>query len=359
MSPDVTRRAFLEKSAAAVTGGVMAGAIRLQSAHAQNAGPPAPAKRPVIIASANGRNAVARAMWELKAGADPLDAVVAGVQLLEDDENDMTVGKGGLPNEAGVVQLDASVMHGPSRRAGAVAALEDICHAAAVAQKVMQRTDHVLIVGAGAKAFAKAHGFKEENLLTEQARETWLKWKEHLSKDDDWLPPPDAEVRGAMAPNGKPVRTWGTVNCLAVTATGDIAGVTTTSGLAYKIPGRVGDSPIIGAGLFVDNDVGAAGSTGRGEANLLNCSSAMIVEFMRRGMAPFEACLEMLQRVADKCEPRLRDDKGRPEFDLKFYAVNKNGLHGSASMWSGGLYAVHDGGDEARRDKAQFLFERK
>ncbi len=179
------------------------------------------------------------------------------------------MGYGGLPNEDGVVELDASVMHGPSHKAGAVASLQRIKNPCQVARLVMQRTDHVLLVGEGALRFARSQGFKEENLLTEKSREAWLRWKSNLSDKDNWLKPAESQpATGARATDIIPF-TWGTINCLAATARGDLAGVTSTSGLAWKIPGRVGDSPIIGAGLYVDNAIGAAASTGRGEANLL------------------------------------------------------------------------------------------
>ncbi len=349
-----TRRRFLRSSAAAA----MAGAIARQTAALAQTTPAAVKGRlPVIISSANGLKAVEKAMEMLVAKADPLDAVIAGVNLVEDDPNDHSVGLGGLPNEDGVVELDASCMYGPTHKAGAVAALQNIRNPSRVARLVMERTDHVLLVGAGALRFAKAHGFKEENLLTEDARQIWLRWKESHSQDDDWLSPeevsPDA---GARRPT-KTEHTWGTINCCAVDANGDIAGVTTTSGLAYKIPGRVGDSPIIGAGLYVDNAVGAAGSTGRGEANLQNCASFLIVEFMRNGLDPAAACLKALKRIADHAEPRLRNKAGQANFDLKFYAVAKDGRYGSATMWSGGKFAVHDG-TRTRLEESAFLYKR-
>jgi N4-(beta-N-acetylglucosaminyl)-L-asparaginase len=307
-----------------------------------------PAAGPIVIASANGVEACNRAMQMLKEGADPVDAVVAGVNLVEDDPNDHSVGLGGLPNEDGVVELDACVMHGLTHRAGGVAALRNVRNASSVAKLVMRRTDHVLLVGEGALRFAKAHGFKEQELLTDGARRIWLKWKESHSDNDDWLhPEADEEARRHLHLPGHEF-TYGTINCCALTAGGDLGGVTTTSGLSYKIPGRVGDSPIIGAGLYVDNEVGAAGSTGRGEENLQNCSSFMVVEFMRNGMIPEEACLAILKRVAGKCEKRLRDDQGRPRFGLTFYAVRKDGLVGGASMRGDGKMAYHDG-TECRR----------
>jgi N4-(beta-N-acetylglucosaminyl)-L-asparaginase len=315
------------------------------------------ASRPVVVASTNGLKPIEKAMSMLRQKADPLDAVIAAVSLVEDDPKDHSVGLGGLPNEDGIVELDACCMHGPTHKAGGVAALRNIRNPSKVARLVMQRTDHVLLVGEGALRFAKIHGFKEEQLLNDEARAIWLHWQESHSEKDDWLPAkePGSEPRS----RGRlPVyHTWGTINCCAVDAASNIAGVTTTSGLSFKIPGRVGDSPIIGAGLYVDNDVGAAGSTGRGEANLQNCSSFLIVELMRTGMDPKPACLEVLKRIADHTEPRLRDKSGRPAFGLTFYAVAKDGRHAGASMWSGAKYAVHDG-TQARLEQCAFLYER-
>lgn len=300
--------------------------------------------RPVVIASANGLQAAAKAMAMIADGADALDAVIAGVNIVEDDPNDVTVGYGGLPNEEGVVELDAAVMHGPTHRAGAVAALRNIKNPSKVARLVMERTDHVLLVGEGALRFARAHGFQEENLLTDQARRRWLEWKEKLSPKDDWLPPhtaDDEDIGGLFEPF---FRHTGTIHCAGIDRAGNISCVTTTSGLAFKIPGRVGDSPIIGAGLYADNAVGTAGSTGRGEANLVNCSSVMIVEWMRQGRSPEEACLEACKRVVDyNMMRRLKGRDGRPTFDVKFYALNREGVFGGASLYPGSSFAVHDG----------------
>lgn len=311
---------------------------------------------PVTISSGNGLKATEKAMELLKAGTDPLDAAIAGVNIVEDDPNDITVGLGGLPNEEGVVELDASVMHGPTHDAGAVASLRGIKNPSKVAKLVMTRSDHVLLVGEGALRFAKAHGFVEENLLTEKARKIWLYWKETLSDEDDWFPPKDEEIDEEIR---NYFRTYGTITCLALDSKGDLGGVTTTSGLAFKIPGRVGDSPIIGAGLYVDNDVGAAGSTGRGEANILNVGAHTVVELMRAGMTPEEACLETLKRVVhtNKKQGYLHDEKGRPKFNLNFYAVRKDGLFGAASIWSGSKYAVHDGKENRLLDCA-YLYKR-
>lgn len=346
-----TRRTFL-KHAALVSA---AGTLSLE--HLRTVAMPS-ATKPIAIASANGLAAVTKAIELIRTGADALDAVIAGVNIVEDDPNDTSVGYGGLPNEEGVVELDSAVMHGPTHQAGAVAALRNIKNPSKVAKVVMERSDHVLIVGEGALRFAKAHGFVEENLLTDRAREEWLKWKENLSTKDDWLPPhtpEDKDIGDVFEPF---YRHTGTIHCSAIDGKGNLSCVTTTSGLAFKIPGRVGDSPIIGAGLYCDNEVGSAGSTGRGEANLINCSSVMIVEYMRQGKSPEQACLEACKRIADHNKVRrLKEDSGKPNFDVKFYAINKRGEHGAASIWSEGKYAVHDG-TSAKLVEMAYLYKR-
>ncbi|MCC7176368.1 MAG: N(4)-(beta-N-acetylglucosaminyl)-L-asparaginase [Bryobacterales bacterium] len=305
----------------------------------------------VVIASSNGLAAVSRAMELLAAGADTLDAAIAGVNINEEDPEDNSVGYGGLPNEDGVVELDASVMHGPTRRAGAVASLRNIKTPSKVARLVMERTDHIMLVGEGALRFAKAMGFREENLLTEKARLAWLVWKQSLrdpSGGSNWsdgldAPPaqPDAALRRQFPDAAPADLAWarevasrpptGTINCLALNAKGEISGVTTTSGLAWKIAGRVGDSPIIGAGLFVDQDVGAAGSTGRGEENIRVAGAHTAVENMRHGMGPREACLDVLQRIARN----FGNDRRRLErFDILFYALRRDGQYAAAALWN-------------------------
>ncbi|MFW6125030.1 MAG: N(4)-(beta-N-acetylglucosaminyl)-L-asparaginase [Pirellulales bacterium] len=346
--PELTRRQFV---AGAASLGAAGATLSVQSAMAQETEP----VRPLVIASANGVAAVAEAMKRLRSGADTLDAAIAGVNLVEDDPNDTSVGYGGLPNEQGVVELDSSVMHGPTADGGAVAALRNIQNPSQVARLVMRRSDHALLVGEGALQFAKAHGFKERDLLTERARRAWLRWKENLSDGDDRLPPPEDGAGQAAADFH---RHHGTITCLALDAAGDLSGVTTTSGLAFKLPGRVGDSPIFGAGLFVDNEVGAAGSTGRGEANLLTCATFLVVERMRAGDLPEQACLAACRRIAEKTKmPRLLTPSGKPNFDVKFYAVSKAGRWGAASIWSGAHYALHDG-QQARKLPAAYLFQR-
>ncbi len=342
----VSRRRFLETGAAAAAG-LSIGRVSSAEAHPLPAG--ALASRPAVIASANGLRGVARAHEMLSKGADPLDAAIAGVNIQELDPEDQSVGLGGLPNADGVVQLDASCMHGPTRRAGAVASLEGIATPSLVAKAVMDYTDHILLVGPGAKQFALQMGFKEQNLLTEKSRQDWLRWKARLNADDNWLDhDDDITIKFST----------GTINMNAVTASGDIASVTTTSGLSWKIPGRVGDSPIIGAGQYCDNGVGAAGSTGRGEANIKACGAFLTVEGMRRGLTPQQACLATLERVVAMTERRLLDDRGRPRFDLHYYAVAKDGSYGSAAIYSGGRFAVADA-KGARLEDSAFLFKRE
>ncbi len=293
-----------------------------------------------VISSENGLQAAQRVLAALQEGQDTLDAAIAGVTLVEDDPNDNTVGYGGLPNEDGIVELDAAVMHGPTHRAGAVAALQRIKNPAQVARLVMEQTDHQLLVGEGALRFAKAMGFAEQELLTEKSRKLWLYWRQTRGDGDDWLPPPDDLLDPEVARYFR--RPTGTIHMAAINAAGEISCVTSTSGLAFKIAGRVGDSPIVGAGLYVDNDVGSCGSTGRGEANLANLTSVAGVELMRSGLAPADAGLAVLRRVAEKTVDRLRDEQGRPDFDLKFYLLAKDGRHAGVSMWGPARFVIAD-----------------
>ncbi len=348
----VSRRKFLLTSAA-----LAASVPLLTKAQAlDKMARPAKGNFPVkAISSANGEKATKRAYEMLLAGKDTLDAVIAGVNIQEDDPKDISVGLGGLPNENGVVELDSAVMHGPSHKAGAVAAIQKIRNPSKVAKLVMTQTDHVLLVGEGAFRFARAHGFQEENLLTEKARKIWLYWKQSLSNKDDWVPPPDSELDPDVAKFfGRPA---GTIHCSGMNANGDISCVTTTSGLSFKIPGRVGDSPIIGAGLYVDNEIGSCGSTGRGEANLQNLCSFAAVELMRSGMSPKDAGIEILKRVKAHTENRLLDEKGRPEFGLRFYLLSKDGSHTGVSMWGPAKFAVTDKNGTRLEDCAT-LFEK-
>jgi N4-(beta-N-acetylglucosaminyl)-L-asparaginase len=279
--------------------------------------------KPIILCS-RGNDWAAKVLepgWAVyKANGNIMDAVEISANVCELDPADMSVGYGGLPNERGVVTLDASCMYGPTHKCGSVAALEKIKKAASVARLVMERTDHALIVGEGALEFARAHGFPEENLLTEEARLVWLKWKENLSTQDDWLPPADGVYRSLK-------RKTGTINILGMSERGEVAGITTTSGLFGKLNGRVGDSPIIGAGLYVDNEVGAAGATGRGEELLRSCGSFLLVEKMRAGKSPQQACEEVVQRIVD-----LNGGKPDPGYNVKMVAFNKDGEVGVASV---------------------------
>jgi N4-(beta-N-acetylglucosaminyl)-L-asparaginase len=308
--------------------------------------------RPIVISDITGyearnggpMNAVEMAYSRIVAGDDVLDALIAGVNIPELDPEETGVGFGGLPNGEGVVQLDACCMHGPTRRAGGVAAIEGVRTPSRVAYAVMQHTDHHLLVGRGAQDFARQLGFTiEEDLNTPESRRLWLEWKRRLDSSR-WLDP-DRRAQAALDAGLGMVRDglirehsfWGTISCNGINAAGDIAGVTTTSGLAWKIPGRVGDSPILGAGLYVDNDVGAAGSTGRGEANLYNLTSYLIVENMRRGMSPKDAAMEGLRRIrANTVERRLLNERGEPAFNIRFFALNRQGDVAGCSMYATG-----------------------
>ena len=371
-----TRRKFF---AGTLAGSALAGAGRLFGRSIGAEGPLASGtaalpggKRPIMISSANGVNALGKGMEILKSGGDTLDAAVAAVTIVEDDPNDDSVGYGGLPNEEGVVELDASVMHGPTRRAGSVASVRNIKNVAKLAKTVMERTNHVMIVGDGARRFAVAEGFEEINLLTEHSRKIWLAWK--ASTSFNWRPGVDSpewkaqmsqifdgdaeKIAYAEQRIAHPIT--GTINCLAVNAKGEVSGTTTTSGLSWKIPGRVGDSPVIGAGLYVDGDVGGAGSTGKGEENIKISGGHTIVEMMRKGMKPQDACLEAMGRVVRNYNG---DKKKLNTFHIYFYAVNRDGDYGSASLWKNGYeeaklakFAVHDG-SEARLETCKAYFD--
>lgn len=346
--------------------------------------------RNLVISSANinngGVNCCAKALEMIKAGADTLDAVIAGVNIVELDPRDTSVGYGGLPNEDGVVELDASCMHGPSRRGGAVGALRNIKTPSRVAQKVLTDTDHMMLVGEGALRFARAMGFKEEELLTEGSRLQWLVWKRSLRDRQghtNWesqtdAPPPDPKKKAQTVDELKKIfpqadegllaealehaahPPHGTINCIALNQKGEMSAVTTTSGMAWKIPGRCGDSPIIGGGLWLDQDVGGAGSTGRGEENLRVCGAHTVVENMRRGMPPKEAMLDALKRVARNFD---HDEKRLQAIDLQFYALRKDGEYAGATLWGGrGMsprFAVASDPGGSRMENSVYLLERK
>ena len=316
--------------------------------------------RPVVIASSNGhqhknggpQTCVERAFASIVEGKDVLDSLIAGVNIVELDPEDTSVGYGGLPNAEGVVQLDASCMHGPKKRAGAVACLEGVRTPSLVAQQVMDHTDHHLLVGLDAQRFARTMGFTiEADLNTPKSRRAWLEWKRR-SDPLHYLDPVKREAAlrqldREMVAEGlvDPHHFYGTINCNGINARGEICGVTTTSGLAWKIPGRVGDSPILGAGLYVDGAVGAAGSTGRGEANLYSLASFLIVEEMRRGRHPKDAGLEALRRIAaNQIEKRLLNARGEPNFNINFYALNARGEYAGVTMYNPGTlqFAVCD-----------------
>lgn len=339
-----SRRDFLATTAAAVA----AASIAPSSAAAASAPTATFRARPTVISSANGLRGVKVAYDQIVGGGDTLDAIIAGVNIQELDPDDQSVGLGGFPNRDGVVQLDASCMHGPTKRAGAVGCLEEIATPSLVAKAIMDYTDHIMLVGDDAKRFAIEMGFRTQNLLTERTRQDWLRWRARLNPNDAHL---DYEGNVAIK------FSTGTINMNAVNAAGDISSVTTTSGMAWKVPGRVGDSPIIGAGQYCDNTVGAAGSTGRGEANIKVCGGFLTVEFMRQGLSPQAACLKMLERLVAMTESRLLDSRGRPNFDLQVYAVNKAGEYGSATLYEGAEFAVCDARG-ARLEKCAFMYPR-
>jgi N4-(beta-N-acetylglucosaminyl)-L-asparaginase len=334
------------------------------SAQAPSPAPTHPGNSFRIVVSGNGLEAAKVARQALLQGKDPLDAAIAGVNVVELDPDDMSVGYGGIPNEEGVVELDAAVMDGRTMRAGAVAALTGVKTPSKVARLVMERTDRVFLVGAGARRFATAHGFLDEDLLTEKTRKIWLYWKDRLSDLDDWIEAArdaeDPDVKSFLEKYAKGLfRPQGTIHMSVRSAAGDLVGVTSTSGLFFKIPGRVGDSPVVGAGLYSENGVGSAGSTGRGEANLVTCGSHTVVEYLRDGLAPEEACLRALKRIAEKTHlvPRHRDGKGRPSFNVNFYCVDAGGRTAGAAIWSGSKYVAGDP-DGVRTLESAFLYKR-
>jgi N4-(beta-N-acetylglucosaminyl)-L-asparaginase len=376
----ITRRGFLESAVAAS----LATGLSAQNNSNKDENP-RPGKRPIIVCANNGVKYLDDAFVFLKNGGDTLDAALRVVKGPEDDPNDDSVGLGGLPNEEGVVELDACCMHGPTRRAGSVGGVRNIKNVALVSKAVMEHTGHVMLVGEGAERFAVAVGFPRENLLTERSRKIWLLWKEQHSTDDWWgsgladpqwkppavpstTPPTSApqsdlweqriqrlEVRAAelgiepefrMAAIRRVLSPpTGTIHCSALNDKGEISGCTTTSGLAFKLPGRCGDSPIIGAGCYTDQDVGSAGATGSGEENIKVAGAHTIVENMRRGMSPLEAGIEALRRIARN----YNNDMNKLQFiDMTYYILRKDGAYAGVSLWSGysekpHKIAVHDG----------------
>ena len=366
----IKRRDFMRTSAVA---GITLAATKPSVANFPNIIVQGPVK-PVVVSSANGNRykhdgnmtSVHKAFTMITQGADVLDAVIAGVNICELDPRDDSVGYGGLPNADGIVQLDSSCMHGPKKRAGAVAGLEGIRTPSLVAQAVLENTDHHLLVGKGAQEFARNMGFKiEDDLNTDHSRKLWLEWKRRTDPSHYLDPKTRAEVwhrEGLkMVAEGliDPEHYYGTINCNGINSKGEICGVTTTSGLAWKIPGRVGDSPILGAGLYVDGAVGAAGSTGRGEANLYNLCSFLIVEEMRRGAHPKDAGMEALRRIkANTVEKRLLNNRGLPNFGINFYILNAKGQYAGVTMYEGASFAMcNDGGPQTI--KSEFLLTGK
>jgi N4-(beta-N-acetylglucosaminyl)-L-asparaginase len=327
----MSRRGFLSAAASASLATLAIGASPTRAPGA---------RRPLVVSS--NPNALEKTMELIKQGLDPLDAAIAGVAIIEADPKDHSVGYGGLPNEDGVVELDAAVMHGPTHGGGAVASIRNIIHPAAVARLVMKRTKHCLISAEGALRFARAHGFPETELLTEESRKIWLRWKEKHS--EDWLSQPEGQVDPAVLEALK-TRIHGTVHVSAMDTHGDLGCVTTTSGLAFKIPGRIGDSPILGAGLYLDNTVGSCGSTGLGEVNLLNCSSYLIIEGIRRGEHIKDAMVNACKRIVETTtrDPRFRKTDGKAAFGVNFYGMTKEGEVAGACIGGGGTFAIHDG----------------
>jgi len=373
-----SRRDFVKNSVlGAVAAGVAGKADAVPAAKPQ---PPAEAgKLPIIICANNGYAYVEAAYAFLKSGGDTLDAAMRVVKGPEDDPNDDSVGLGGLPNEEGVVELDACCMHGPTRRAGSVGGVRNIKNVSLVSKAVMEHTGHVMLVGEGAERFAVAMGFPRENLLTEHSRKIWLLWKEFNSDrdwwgpgpaDPHWHPPADTKPQAELwqdriqqlqqraadlgiAPEDRLVAIrrvlfppTGTIHCSALNEKGEISGVTTTSGLSFKLPGRVGDSPIIGAGCYTDQDVGSAGATGSGEENIKVAGAHTIVENMRHGMSPQEAGMDALKRIVRN----YNGDMSKLRFvDMTYYILRKDGAYAAVCLWEGysagrpHKFSVHNG----------------
>ena len=375
-----SRRDFVKTS---VLGAVAAG-VGANSALAETGQPahvsPDPSKRPIIICAHNGYAYVEAAYAFLKSGGDTLDAGIRVVKGPEDDPNDDSVGLGGLPNEEGIVELDACCMHGPTRRAGAVGGVRNIKNVSMVSKTVMEHTGHVMLVGEGAERFAVAVGFPRENLLTDRSRKIWLLWKEFNSDRDWWGPGLASPHWQPPAPASKPqAEIWkdriqqlrqraadlgiepefqlaavrrvlfpptGTIHCSVLNDKGEMSGITTTSGLAFKLPGRCGDSPIIGAGCYTDQDIGSAGATGAGEENIKVAGAHTIVENMRHGMSPQEAGIDALKRIVRN----YNGDMNKIRFmDMTYYVLRKDGAYAGVSLWEGysagnpHTFVVHDG----------------
>ena len=383
----VSRRQFLTAAA------LSSFALGLEAQENKPSGPVKMARKPVLICAANGYNYIDRGYGIVSGGGDPLEAGLSVVRGPEDDPNDHSVGLGGLPNEEGVVELDSCCMHGPSQRAGSVGGVHDIKNVSLLARAVMEHTGHVMLVGDNATKFGLAIGFPRENLLTDASRKMWILWKESHSDQDWWGPGPD-DPRWHVPTEEQPVPTaeyWqrrsrtmealaerlgippelrqqaicnvfypptGTIHCSVLSAKGEMAGTTTTSGLAWKVPGRVGDSPIIGAGCYTDQEVGSAGATGSGEENIKVCGAKSIIENMRHGMSPEEAGMDVLRRIAHN----YKNDMTRLRYiDMTYYILRKDGTYAGVSLWTGysqgrpHKYAIHDG--TRRLEQTAALFE--
>jgi N4-(beta-N-acetylglucosaminyl)-L-asparaginase len=375
-------RAATVAAASALTAGSASGMQKKVAPRVPLPGRPKPSS-PVLVGSANALRGMQQYYDDLQKGAAPLDVAIEVVKLVEADPKDRSVGLGGLPDENGDVTLDAAVMHGPTHNSGAVAYIKNILHPSEVARLVMERTDHCLIVGDGAYRFARDHGHPHTELMTEETRRIWMKWRESMSDRDDRLVPAAPTGGRPGGPPGKrkslksgmvvPVdgedvavedllwkkRITGTIHCSALSTGGEIACTTTTSGLAWKIPGRVGDSPIVGAGLYCDQEVGSAGGTGRGESAILANASFAVVEQMRSGAPPRDALRTVLQRVQRQAlrmaqwQPGLVDSSGKPTFDLQLYCVNLKGETAGMSLKGRGSYAVADAAGGPRHEKLE------
>jgi N4-(beta-N-acetylglucosaminyl)-L-asparaginase len=319
----ITRRQFVVRSGLALP----ALAVACREPRRQDVPRPSPDTLPLVVSTwPFGKAANERALEVVRAGGSGLDAVVEGIGLVESDRTNSSVGVGGLPNAAGVVQLDACIMSGPGHRAGSVAALEGIEHPIAVARRVMERTPHVMLVGDGARRFALDEGFPEVDLNTPESQAAWRQWQ--AKRESAPATGTSTGTRESAPATGTSTGTHDTIALLVLMPDGHLFGGCSTSGLAYKLPGRVGDSPLIGGGLYVDDDVGAAGATGIGENILRFCGSFQVVDLMRAGATPEDACAETIRRIARK------DPRGAA-LDVHFVAMDKHGRHGAAGVGGG------------------------
>ncbi len=371
-SAQLDRRRFLSAAALGVAVPGIAGPGVAHSRATQDR--KAAVGRPTLVGSANALPGMKKVWAAFSEGGDLLDSIIDVVKEAEANEDDHSVGLGGLPDEAGRVTLDAAVMHGPTHNSGAVGCIENILHPSEVARLVMERTDHCLLVGPGAYRFARDHGHPHTELLTDSAREIWMAWRERMSEKDDRLNPDGKDEKGGQLyeHHGQKValeeligdgRPTGTIHCSGLSVRGEVACTTTTSGLAYKIPGRVGDSPIVGAGLYCDQEAGSSGATGRGESAILSNASFAVVELMRQGADPLDAGLEVLARVARQAQrgaswqSGLVDGEGRPAFGLKLYILGLDGRTAGVTLKGSGQYSVADSDGEPQHKDLVALFE--